>query len=254
MACQIDHSEEPGKIGIKFTGSPLGLQISCLNLSLGRLGRARLLRKTFGSLGLRCGRRRRGFGSRAMPSDLRPFIDEIEANARTATDAARQREGCADMGYADHVLRLVASGRPFLPRENPLWLTSRTRHIRRIGKLAFSALMEPRVIDIPLSRRRPRWVQPVTATAHSKVTPLQHGMQVDRGVTWLTGVVFLPEPPRQRRQANAKILRDLLPRPSSVWCKPPASRRNSGAFCSRFPQTSSGPSDGAIHFFQASPS
>ena len=170
-----------------------------------------------------------------MPSDLRPFIDEIEANARTATDAARQREGCADMGYADHVLRLVASGRPFLPRENPLWLTSRTRHIRRIGKLAFCAFMEPRVIDISLSRRRPRWVQPVTATAHSKVTPLQHRMQVDRGVTWLTGVVFLPEPPRQRRQANAKILRDLLPRPSSGWCKPPASRRNSGGVLFPFP-------------------
>jgi hypothetical protein len=50
--------------------------------------------------------------------------------------------------------------------------------------------------------------------------PLQLGMQIDRDLTRLLDIPFLPEPPRQHRQADAQILRYLPPRPATGQCKP----------------------------------
>ncbi len=81
-----------------------------------------------------------------MAADGMAIVDEVTVHARAAVGAIRQGEGGADVREIDHVLPLALTGRAIRQAKNPLWLTPRTRHMRLIGKLAFSASMKAKLI------------------------------------------------------------------------------------------------------------
>ena len=65
--------------------------------------------------------------------------------------------------------------------------------------------------------------------------PLQLGMDIDGCLTRLAGITLLAQPSRQRRKANAQILRDSRRVRPLVSASRTASRRNSGVGLFPFP-------------------
>lgn len=63
----------------------------------------------------------------------------------------------------------------------------------------------------------------------------QFRMQIGGCLTRLDGITLLAQPPRQRRKANAQILRDLPPRPAAGQCQPHRFTPHSGVGLFPFP-------------------
>ena len=191
----------------------------------------------------------------AVPPDLVSLIQEVAVHAENAIGAVRQGEGRPDMSTSCCWRR--QAGRSCQAKK-PLWLTPKTRHIRRIGKLAFSSSMKPMLIDFPLSQRRPRLFLRMSRSCYrtpfSRRNLFSSACRSTEASLGASNMRFLAQPSRQSRQANARILRDLSPRPAAGQCQPnrftPKPRRRSVPVSHGTPY---GSSVGALHIFRARP-